>query len=160
MMVAPFVSIGMQQWCSSDNINCTFMFATPQPLSAWLCLLYLTTENPLRFSWLPRVNRATALRNARVSMWKRDIPAYRSYQQCTEHHKPQPHQNMTQIRPLQPKLRRFTRGISHATHNNLVIKFVVARYFTSHILIWWCATDLWYMCNFVQELCKKVCAPL
>ena len=24
MMVAPFVSVGMQQWCSSDKINCTF----------------------------------------------------------------------------------------------------------------------------------------
>ena len=133
------------------------MFATPQPLSAWLCLLYLTTENPLRFSWLLRVNRATASRNARASMWKLDVPAYRSYQQCTEHHKPLPQQIMTQIRPLQPKLRRFTRGISHATHNNLVIKFVVARYFTSHILIWWCATDLWYMWNFMQGgLCTSV----
>ena len=104
MMVAPFVSVGMQQWCSSDKINCTFMFATPQSLSAWLCLLYLTTENPLRFSWLLRVIRATASRNARASMWKLDIPAYRSYQQCTEHHEPQPHQNMTQIRPVQSKL--------------------------------------------------------
>jgi len=34
MMVAPFVSVGMQQWCSSDRINCTCMFATLHPLSA------------------------------------------------------------------------------------------------------------------------------
>ena len=133
------------------------MFATPQSLSAWLCLLYLTTENPLRFSWLLRVNRATALRHARASIWKPDIPAYCSYQQCTQYHEPQPHQHMTHIRPLQPKLRRFNRGMPCATHNNLVIEFVVTRYFTSHILIWWCATDLWYMRNFMQEnLCTSV----
>ena len=97
------------------------MFAALQPTSAWLCLLYLTTEKPLCFWWLLRVIRATASSDARASMWKLDVPAYRSYHQCTEHQEPQPHQNMTQIRPLQPKLRRFTRGIPYATQINLVI---------------------------------------
>ena len=49
MMVAPFVSVGMQQWCSSDIINCTFMFANPSALVCMAVSSVLDNREPVAF---------------------------------------------------------------------------------------------------------------